>query len=606
LKGLAVLVSSIVFVGASGCTSFCDNAGVTVDGAGAIVVKGESGFVSPNSTILRNVRAWPRPPGGEQNFALSQGYVLTRDGAMYVLANTAYHPNLVYRIDLAIGRATKVGSQSGAEGPGAMTKSKETSVATSARYAYSVDGSAGISRADLAKERLTLTPFIGGPRTLLRSPVSVAVSKDEDLCALDSQTLFLLCYSSRLKGDVAPTAAIDLKRLLGYAQVWDVVFDRSGRVVVSGTSDPAGLAGYSIAVLDVSKDRSRIVRTISGPNAKLSAPQLAVDALGDILVLTEKNLTGSDRELIAFGPKQRGDVPPLWVRDPPASVTNPFQIAVDEKTNDIAVLGSDGVALFPGAADRPPAQWPGEVRLPLRGWSVGFGGRSSVIVADEFGDLERSAQGALSRPARSRESTRLNLHNPQFIAADQNGRVYVASTDGVITGLAHGSDASDGWKTTTFATRFGRNMDAFAADSAGYFYLASASNDAVLAIDARGHQSVLSGTRTELNHPLGLTVNRDGLLFVANTSGNDILIFARNSSGDAAPIGKIAGPATGLAAPQALAIDAAGKLYVFDGPQTTLGWGGQHYVRVYGSTARGDAAPLESYPVKTKCWLNAP
>lgn len=606
MKGLVVLISSLVLVGASGCTSFCDNAGVTVDGAGAIVVKGENGFVSPNSTILRNVRAWPRPPGGEQNFAFSQGYVLTRDGAMYVLANTAYHPNLVYRIVLATGRATQVAAQSGGRRPGAMTTSKETSVATSERYAYSVDQSAGISRADLSKERLTLTPFIRGPRTQLRSPASVAVSKDEDLCALDSQTLYLLCYSPRLKGDVAPTAAIDLKRLLGYAQVWGLAFDRSGRVVVSGTSDPAGLEGYSIAVLDLSKNRPRIVRTISGPKAQLIAPQLAIDALGDILVLTEKNLNGSDRELIAFGPKQRGNVSPLWVRDPPASVTNPFQIAVDEKTNDVAVLGSDGVALFPRAADRPPAQWPAEVRLPLRGWSVGFGGRSSVIVADEFGDLERSAQSTFSAPVRTHGTNRLNLHDPQFIAADQNGGVYVASTDGVITRLARGSRASGGWKTTTFATRFGRSMDAFAADSAGYFYLASAPNDAILAIDGRGHQSVLSGTRTELNHPLGLTINRDGLLFVANTSGNDILIFARNSQGDAAPIGEIAGAATELVAPQALAIDAAGKLYVFDGPQTTLGSGGQHYVRVYRSTARGDTAPLESYPVKTTCWLNAP
>src|SRR5580700_11617284 len=87
----------------------CDNAGVTVDGRGNIVVRGENGFVSPNSSVLRNITQWPRPPHREQNFALSQGYALTRNGAMYVLANTAYHPNLVYRIDLSTGRFAPIG-----------------------------------------------------------------------------------------------------------------------------------------------------------------------------------------------------------------------------------------------------------------------------------------------------------------------------------------------------------------------------------------------------------------------------------------------------------------------------------------------------------------
>jgi hypothetical protein len=61
--GSTALVTTLWLLAvATGCTSTCDNAGVTVDAQGNIVVRGES--------------------------------------AMYVLENTAYHPNLVYRIDL--------------------------------------------------------------------------------------------------------------------------------------------------------------------------------------------------------------------------------------------------------------------------------------------------------------------------------------------------------------------------------------------------------------------------------------------------------------------------------------------------------------------------
>ncbi len=91
------------------CTSNCDNAGVTVNDKGDIVVRGENGFISPNSSILQNVRGWPQAPFEEENFAFSQGYTLARDGAMYLLENTVQHPNLVYRINLASGAASPIG-----------------------------------------------------------------------------------------------------------------------------------------------------------------------------------------------------------------------------------------------------------------------------------------------------------------------------------------------------------------------------------------------------------------------------------------------------------------------------------------------------------------
>jgi hypothetical protein len=608
---MKVLLALAVLIGSVACTSNCDNAGVTVDGQGSIVVRGENGFISPNSAILRNVTAWPQPPSEEQNFAFAQGYTLTRDGAMYVLANTAQHPNLVYRINLATGESSTIGETAyDASEPAGSARSRETWITANDRYVYSVAQSyATISRAGLSGDQPRLAPFIRGSKTQLRSPIAIAVDAKGRLCALDSQTLFLLCYSPNQSGNAAPSRAVDLRKLLGYALVWAVVFDRSGRLVVSGSSDSNGIGGFSIAVVDVTTSAPHVVRTISGPNTKLSQPELAVDALGDILVLQpDSPAFRSNSEILAFGPQQRGNVAPQWIRDPATSLTHAFRIAVDNTTHDVAMLGSDGVALFPSAAARPPTQWPAEIRLPMRGWSLAFGG-DSLIVAGEFGDLEKhvvkSLQRAQPHHAELQRDEPLSLHDPRFIATDQNGNVYAASTSGVITSFPKDSRGSAGWKAISFATPFGRNMNAFAPDSAGYWYLSSASNNAILAIDAAGEQSTISGAKTGLNGPLGLAVSRDGSLFVANASANDILIFARGSSGDVAPIGRIAGPATELVAPQALAIDTAGKLYVFDGPQVESGFGAAHYVRIYDSTARGNASPLQSYSVQTKCWANA-
>lgn len=600
---LALLVA---VVGSTGCTYNCDNAGVSVDGRGNIVVRGKNGFISPNSTILRNVSEWPQPPGDEENFTFTQGYTLTRDGAMYVLENTAQHPNLVYRVDLATGGSSTIGPTSGVvPGLGSMAKSNETWIAAGDRSAYSVDQTdAVIRRADLSTGRPVLTPFIAGPRTQLHAPIAVAVDATERLCVLDSRTNFLLCYQPKQSGNIAPQRAVDLKKLLGYAQVQDLIFDRSGHVVVSGTSDYAGVGDFSIAVVDVTGG-PRVVRTLSGPNTRLFSPRLAVDALGNILVLQRDSPDlPSGNEILAFGPGQKGNVAAMWVRDPAATVTHPFRIAVDQTTNDVAILGSDGVALFRGAADRPPTHWAAEIRLPARGWSVAYGA-DSLIVADQFGGIEKHGvrQGYSGANV---ASTSFNLRDPEFISTDQDGAVYAASTDGVITAFPVDSQQTTGWKSVSFAATFGRNVNAFAADTAGYFYLSSASNNAILTRSPRGEQSVISGTKTNLNDPLGLAVNREGLLFVANAGARSILVFARGASGDVAPLGKIVGRATALVAPQALAIDAGGKLYVFDGPQRTVGVAAAHYVRVYDAAARGDASPLRTYAVQTKCWMNAP
>lgn len=595
-----------LLTGATGCASTCDNAGVTVDGQGDIVVRGESGFISPNSAILKNVSDWPQPPPEEQNFAFAQGYTLTRDGAMYVLENTYYHPNLVYRIDLQTGQSSPFGPNNADATRMALARSKETFIAANERYAYSVDQiDPVISRADLAAARPDLRTYIAGKRTGLRWPGSVAVDDDSRrICALDDETIRVLCYAADEHGDVAPMTTIDLKKLLRFAQGWDLVFDRHGHAVVSGTADRNGLGRFSIAVIDLSGSVPRVLRTIGGPKTELAGPELAVDNHDDILTL--QSVLGSSGNLLMFGPNQHGDVAPQFARRLGASVTNPFRLTIDRRSGDVAILGSNDIALFRHVSGLPPPAWTGEIRLPYVGWSVSFGPRSSLVVADKFGALESHRSTGTAGESASTQGVTLDLHNPEFVATDQNGSIFVASNDGTITGIPKRLEASNRWQRRTFETVFGRNMGAFAPDAAGYFYFSSASNNAILALSPEHGQSVIKGPASDLNDPMGLALDRNGSLFVANAGGKNVLTFVRGSSGNVAPVARIEGPATQLIEPQALAIDASGRLYVFDGPRTTSGIGGKHYVRVYAPNVRGNVAPLHSYEVNTKCWANAP
>ena len=589
------------------CTSNCDNAGVTVNDKGEIVVRGENGFISPNSSILRNVRGWPQAPFEEENFAFSQGYTLARDGAMYLLENTVQHPNLVYRINLGSGAAAPIGRTFGGDpsDSAGLSTSTETEITAGGRYVYSVNQrDAAISRGPLLSEHPALTVFISGAKTQLKSPIAVAVNKKGRVCALDSQSNLLLCYAADRSGNVAPDRVLDLKQLLGYEVVLDMVFDQAGRIVLSGARNPNGFSDTAIAVVNPSHRSPRVVRTIAGSHTELLSPELAVDAAGNILALQrEAPMMRSNSEILAFAPRQSGDVAPQWVRKPSATVSHPFRIAVDASTGDVAILGSDGTALFHGAARRPPTQWPAERRLAARGWSVALGA-GTLIVANEFGGIEKFGLSRAARDATT-EDTRPSLHDPAFIATDQSGTIFAASTDGVITRFPADTTSASGWKRTEFVTTFGRNMDAFAADNAGHFYLSSASNNAIVTVGADGTQGVLTGIKTGLKHPLGLAVNREGALYVANTGSSEVLIFARGSTGDAGPIARLSGPATQLVAPQALAIDASGKLYVFDGPQTAQGFGATHHVRIYDAGAHGNVAPIHTYDVQTKCWTNA-
>ena len=76
-------------------------------------------------------------------------------------------------------------------------------------------------------------------------------------------------------------------------------------------------------------------------------------------------------------------------------------------------------------------------------------------------------------------------------------------------------------------------------------------------------------------------------LVVTNAGNNSITVYVRTASGDVAPLRTLQGPATGLSAPEGIALD-----LVHD--ELVVANAGNHSVTVYARTASGNTAPLRT------------
>ncbi len=93
----------------------------------------------------------------------------------------------------------------------------------------------------------------------------------------------------------------------------------------------------------------------------------------------------------------------------------------------------------------------------------------------------------------------------------------------------------------------------------------------------------LSGPATGLNQPTGVLADVNGKLYVANAGNDSITEYAPEVTGNIAPTVTISGPQTGLSRPQDLAVGPNGRLYV-----TNLNGS----VTSYGPGASGNASPV--------------
>jgi len=177
------------------------------------------------------------------------------------------------------------------------------------------------------------------------------------------------------------------------------------------------------------------------------------------------------------------------------------------------------------------------------------------------------------------------------ITGDSAGNIYVTDTAntvskvtpaGIVTVLAGSAGQSGGFDGPGTSARFNAPAG-IAIDSNGNLYVADAGNSAIREIAPDGTVSTLAGfaglsgsvdgngNSARFNHPMGISVDKNGNVFVADSGNATIREVTPSGSvstiaGAAGNTGEVDG--TGIAArftrPTNLSIDGAGNLYAFE------------------------------------------
>jgi len=238
-----------------------------------------------------------------------------------------------------------------------------------------------------------------------------------------------------------------------------------------------------------------------------------------------------------------------------------------------ASIGEDRADVYFRTTDYQPGNGNGGVVEPPVGeqWTVSnLAGTSTAGYGDGTGTAARFSA-------------------PQGIAADSSGNIYVADTgnnrirkitpSGVVTTLAGFSTADYGDGTGT-AARFSAPQG-IAADSDGNIYVADTGNNRIRKITPSGVVTTLAGfstadyadgtgTAARFSAPQGIAVDSDGNIYVADTGNNRIRKITQSrvvtslAGTSTAGYGDGTGTAARFSAPQGIAADSSGNMYVAD------------------------------------------
>ena len=285
-----------------------------------------------------------------------------------------------------------------------------------------------------------------------------------------------------------------------------------------------------------------------------------------------------------------------------AVLTTPYAVAVDGPgnyyiadlgNNDIRMVNTKGIISTIAGTQVPGFSGDGGPAISAKlnqpsGVAVDASG--NLYVADEWnlrirkiasGNITTVAgNGLFSYSGDGGPAAQAELYNPQGVAVDSAGNIYVADTRNAVVRKI----AGDGTISTLAGTSL-KDPRGLATDTAGNLYVSDFHGNVVKKIAPDGTVTTVAGngspgfggdggaaTSAQLNGPFGLAVDASGNLYISD--------FANNRIRQVSPTGGITtvagtgaqsyfgdgGPATqaGLNGPLGVAVDAAGNLYIAD------------------------------------------
>lgn len=256
----------------------------------------------------------------------------------------------------------------------------------------------------------------------------------------------------------------------------------------------------------------------------------------------------------------------------------------------VSTLAGNGVAGFKdGTGSAARLSYP---------YGLAVGPDGTIYVADEGNHRIRkiTPEGVVSTFAGSGSQAFANgtgtaaaFSNPSGVAVASDGTVYVSDAynhrirkitpDAIVSTFAGSGNATFANGTGAAASFW--NPGAIALDGSGNVYVADTSNHRIRKITPGGVVTTLAGsgsagsadgvgTAASFNRPIGLAVNGEGVVYVADTSSQRIRKIAPDGSVTTVAGSGLGGFSDGngssatFSAPSGIAIDTTGTLYVAD------------------------------------------
>jgi sugar lactone lactonase YvrE len=441
---------------------------------------------------------------------------------------------------------------------------------------------------------------ISGKQTGLALPLGIALGSHGNIYVANLNTAnvgnpqlnnsSITVYTPGNNGDAAPIAIIAGDKT-GLVDARGIALDSDGNLYTEGSVNQRG---FSINVYPRGSDGNVApATTISGPDTGVFFPDaIALDADRNLYVLNnEGGPVGSG--LVTIYPAGSSDnaIPSSTISSNFTGLNGPSGVALDS-TGNIYVANA----------------------------FAGDGGIISIYSPDSY-----ATDGP---PIAIIAGADTGLSNPYGVVVESNGNIYALNVPDYVTVYPTGSvgNAAPSVSFSIEARPFANTKGIAVARGKLYVALGSigqcnrrsceeVTSGRVFIYRTQGSgnpSTIISGPNTGLASPSAIAVDHEGKIYVANQGAlspktgcqyqpdGSITIYGPNSSGDAAPIGTIAGPNTGLGFPDGIAFDSSGNIYVSNALNMlgvclsfpTINAPTEGDILIFAAGSNGDVAPI--------------